>query len=124
LRLAIADAGERGAAIPEWAEIELAELERREAEHIAEWERYAAEHPGALTRGLSSLSLYRPTYLNLIDTKLTQTVEHMRRLLTLYRTFDDLIPEDTPATVANELYQAMRPLVAGMMRVRNSQPEK
>jgi hypothetical protein len=122
LRHAAADAKHRGAAMPQWAEIELAELERNEAERLAEWERYEAEHPGALTRGLSGLSLLLPRYL--IDTKLARTVEHVRRLVTLYRTFDDLIPADTPASVGNELYQAMRPLVAEMMRVRNSQPEK
>jgi hypothetical protein len=114
LRLAAADAKERGAAMPQWAEIELAELEHSEADRLAEWERHAP----AFARVFAGLKLP-----SLIDPKVVRMAEHMYRLRYLFGAFDDLIPADTPASVANELFQAVRPLVAEMMRARNSQPE-
>jgi hypothetical protein len=117
LRHAAVDAKERCAAMPQWAENELAELERCEAEQLAEWERYAPAFARALA-GLCYLKL--PP---LIDAKLARAAERMYRLRTLFRAFDDLIPEDMPVSAMNELYEAVRPLVAEMMLIRNARPK-
>jgi hypothetical protein len=118
LRSAVADAKERGVAVPGWAEIELAEWERLEAEPLDE------KRLNQVRKLLPKL----PDYLTakpmpLINTRLMQQVQQMRPLGILYRAFDDLIPEDTPVSALNEVYQAVRPLVEEMMRKRNSRPK-